>query len=70
MPPENRFDRFNGHWFDASFLEEDLDGAPVWENPQGIYAREIDWEGFLSGVPLPRELCTGSHWSWTGTIRH
>ena len=59
MNPESRFDRFNGHWFDASFLEEEIEGDPVWENPAGVRTRDIDWPAFLSGVPLPQDLQTG-----------
>lgn len=59
MNPSSRFDRFMGHWFDASFLDEEIEGDPVWENPAGVHTRDIDWPAFLSGVPLPQDLQTG-----------
>ena len=59
MPPDSRFDRFKGHWFDASFLDEELAGDPAWENPGDVRSRDIDWEAFLSDVPLPRDLRAG-----------
>ena len=59
MTPKEYFDRFKGHWFDASFLEEGLDGAPVWDNPRGVRSRDIDWLAFLSEIPLPEALCEG-----------
>ncbi len=59
MTPKEYFDRFKGHWFDASFLDEGLDGAPVWDNPKGVRSRDIDWLAFLSEIPLPEALCEG-----------
>ena len=59
MTPKEYFDRFKGHWFDASFLDEGLDGAPVWDNPRGVRSRDIDWPAFLSEIPLPEALCEG-----------
>jgi hypothetical protein len=59
MNPDSRFDRFKGHWFDASFLDEELEGDSVWKNPTGVRTRDIDWPAFLTGVPVPRDLRTG-----------
>jgi hypothetical protein len=59
MTPKEHFDRFKGHWFDASFLDEGLDGNPVWDNPRDVLSRDIDWLAFLSNIPLPQELCEG-----------
>ena len=59
MTPNEYFDRFKGHWFDASFLDEGLDGAPVWDIPRGVRSRDIDWLAFLSEIPLPEALCEG-----------
>ncbi len=59
MTTKEYFDRFKGHWFDASFLDEGLDGAPVWDNPRGVRSRDIDWLAFLSEIPLPEALCDG-----------
>ena len=53
------FDRFRGHWFDASFLDEEFDGAAVWNNPKGVRSRDVDWHAFLLGIRLPDELCAG-----------
>jgi hypothetical protein len=59
MTPKEYFDRFKGHWFDASFLDEGLEGAPIWDNPRGVRSRDIDWLAFLSEIPLPEALCEG-----------
>jgi len=59
MTPKEYFDRFKGHWFDASFLDEGLDGASVWDNPRGVRSCDIDWLAFLSEIPLPEALCEG-----------
>jgi hypothetical protein len=59
MNPDSRFDRLKGHWFDASFLVQEIEGDPVWENPIGVRTRDINWPPFLSGVPVPRDLQTG-----------
>ena len=59
MTPKEHFDHFKGHWFDASFLDDGLDGAAVWDNPRGVRSRDIDWLAFLSEIPLPEALCEG-----------
>jgi hypothetical protein len=59
MIPKEYFDRFKGHWFDTSFLDEGLDGAPVWDNPHRVRSRDIDWLAFLSEIPMPEALCEG-----------
>ena len=42
MTAMNRFDRFKGHWFDASFLEDEFAAAPIWENPNGVRSHDVD----------------------------